>query len=388
MTLFGLGASYITKKVVVNAYDISQNTAQIGEMVEPKLREQEVKAAGNPTGVCGSPVNIYEDTENCSGGGTVDVDFSQNNGGRRSGTLVYSKDLSLKVSKITMPLGVLSGTDIPSTNIILTEDQYIIPAASSLFVDRHEDVSRPPGTEKVSVVEYDTWATKGEISFSELGEPSQEANVVVDEYVETNTEECATCSTNSDKSEKIGQLVRDRSLPPGHSDDITAKVPVLMCKNEDTISVDPDGIACVDEEFSILKQVTAVFSGSDWQQCNEIEYDSQGNIISDGRCIDIEDVQLDLSGIFQNTNSAYEKIVGKHMYPGNQYDCELSVSFPAWVEIDGKGIYKVSAKMNVPYECWRKSQEFDDTESETPPDIGIKSFIKYIETLDRDIVKF
>jgi hypothetical protein len=255
-------------------------------------------------------------------------------------------------------------------------------------VDKHEDVSRPPGTEKVSVVEYDTWATEGKISFSELDEPSQESDIVVDEYVETNTEECATCSTNSDKSEKIGELVRDRNLPPGHSADISAKVPVLMCKSEDSIDVDPDGTACIDEEFSILKQVTAIFSGSDWQKCNEIEYDDEGNIISDGRCIDIEKVQLDLSGIFQNTNSAYEKIVGKHMYPGNKYDCELSVSFPAWVEIDGKGIYKVSAKMNVPYECWRKSQEFDDTDSETPPDIGIKSFIKYIETLDRDTVKF
>jgi hypothetical protein len=287
-----------------------------------------------------------------------------------------------------MPLGILSGTDIPTTNIQLKEDQYILPAASSLFVNRHEDVARPPDTQKVSAVEYETWATKGEISFSESEEPSQESQVVVDEYTQSNTEECATCSTNSDKSEKIGKLVRDRNLPPGHSADISTEVPLLLCKDEDSISVDPDGIACIDEEFSILKQVTAIFSGSDWEQCNKVEYDEEGNLISDGRCIDIEDVQLDLSGIFENTNSAYERIVDNHMSPGSGYDCELSVSFPAWIEIDGKGIYKISAKMNVPYECWRKSQEFDDTESETPPDIGIKAFIKYIETLSRDLVKF
>jgi hypothetical protein len=45
--------------------------------------------------------------------------------------------------------------------------------------------------------------------------------------------------------------------------------------------------------------------------------------------------------------------------------------------------------MNVPYECWRMSQEFDDTEGdETPTDAGLKAFMKYIESLNRDSVKF
>jgi hypothetical protein len=161
-----------------------------------------------------------------------------------------------------------------------------------------------------------------------------------------------------------------------------------MCKDEDSISVTPQGVGCIDEGYSILKRVTAVFSGSDWEQCNKVEYDEEGNIISDGRCIDIEDVELDLSGIFENTNNAYKKIVDTQMYPNSGYNCELALSFPAWVEIDGRGIYKVSAKINVPYECWRKNQEFDDTASETPSDRGLKAFIEYIEDLNRDSINF
>jgi hypothetical protein len=161
-----------------------------------------------------------------------------------------------------------------------------------------------------------------------------------------------------------------------------------MCKDEDSISVDPTGFACLDEEYSILKRVTAIFSASAWEQCNEVEYDNEGNIISDGRCIDIEDVQLDLSGIFENTNTAYSRIIDNHKSPESEYDCELAISFPAWIEIDGKGIYKISAKMNVPYECWRKSQEFDDINSETPSGIGVKTFIEYIEGLNRESINF
>jgi hypothetical protein len=386
---FALFSIFLTKKVLIKEYSIDNNIAQYNENLQPLLREDEVKAAENSNQVCGSPVVVYEGTENCAGGGSVDVDFSENNGGRRSGTVVYSKDLSLKVSKITIPLGILSGSDIPNTNLRITTDEYMIPAASSLFVDKHEDVRRSPDTEKVKYTEYDTWATKSNVSFTELGESSQESQVVVDEYVPSSTQECASCSTNSDRSEKIGKLVNDRTTVPQYEKDIETKLPVLMCKDENSISVEADGVACIDEEFSVLKQITAIFSGSDWQQCNEIEYDDEGNIISDGRCIDIENVVLNLDGIFQNTNQAYENIVNRQISPYSEYNCEMSITFPAWIEIDGKGIYKVSAKMNVPYECWRMSQEFDDTEGdETPTDAGLKAFMKYIESLNRDSVKF
>jgi hypothetical protein len=388
LILFASLSVFISKKLFVKAYTLDSAVNQYNDTLQPRLREDEVKAVNNSDGVCGSPVVVYEGTQNCEGGGTVDVNFSENNGGRRNGTVVYSKDLSLKISKITIPLGVLSGTDIGSTNISIDNDNYILPAASSMFTDKHEDVVRAPTTAKVDSVEYETWATVGQVSFSELDEPSQESEVVVDEYVPSNTEECATCSTNPDKSEKIGEVVNNRTLPPGHSENIEANLPVLMCKDENSISVTPQGVGCIDEGYSILKRVTAVFSGSDWEQCNAIEYDEEGNIISDGRCIDIENVELDLSGIFQNTNTAYKKVVDAQMYPGSGYNCELSLSFPAWVEIDGKGIYEVSAKINVPYECWRKSQEFDDTDSETPSDRGLKAFIEYIEDLNRDSINF
>lgn len=387
LTTFALLSVFLSKKLLVKAYHFNTQIQQTNETLQPLLRKDEVKAVSN-NNICGSPVVIFEETQNCSGGGSVDVDFGERNGGKRSGTVVYSKDLSLKVSKITIPLGILSGTDIPDSNIKLSKDSYILPGASSMFVDRHEDVGRAPTSAKITAVEYDTWATKGQVSFSELDEPSQEAKIVVDEYVPSNTQDCATCSTNSDKSEKIAEVVNNRTLPPGHSKNIEAKLPVLMCKGEDSISVDPKGVGCIDEDFSILKQVTAIFSGSDWQQCNEIEYDDEGNMISDGRCIDIENVELDLSGIFQNTNATYKKIVDVQMYPNSGYNCEQSVTFPAWVEIDGKGIYKITAKMNVPYECFRKGQEFDDTESETPSSRVIEAFIRYIEELKRDSIKF
>jgi hypothetical protein len=390
LILFASLSVFISKKIFVRAYSVDSNVEQSNETLQPKLREDEIRAVSNSNGVCGTPVVLYEGTENCSGGGTVDIDFGERNGGQRSGTLVYSKDLSLKISKITIPLGILSGTDIPNTNIKLSKDSYILPGASSMFVDRHEDVGRAPGSDRVPVVEYDTWATKGQVSFSELGEPSQEAQIVVDEYVPSNTENCATCSTNSDKSEKIAEVVKNRMLPPGYNgNEIETEVSVLMCKGEDSISVNPTGVGCIDEDFSILKRVTAIFSGSDWQQCNEIEYDEEGNIISsDGRCIDIEDVELELNGIFAETNKTYKNIVDIQMPPNSGYNCEQSITFPAWIEIDGKGIYKVSAKMNVPYECWRKNQEFDDIDSETPSGRGVDSFIRYIEELNRESIKF
>lgn len=388
LILFASFSVFLTRRLFVRTYRLDSNIEQSRESIQPQLRITEVKAANNSDEVCGSPVVVYEGTQNCSGGGNVQVDFGERNGGRRNGTVVYSKDLSLKISKITMPLGVLSGTEIPNTNISITEDDYILPAASSLFVDGHEDVGRLPGSPKAEAVEYDTWATVGQVSFSELGEPSQESQVVVDEYVPSDTEECATCSTNSDKSEKIGELVKNRTLSPGHSRDVEATLPVLMCQDEESISISPTGVACIDEEYSILKRVTAIFSGSDWEQCNELEYDEEGNLISDGRCIDIENVVLDLSGIFENTSAAYKKIVDSQMHPDSGYNCELSLTFPAWVEIEGKGIYKISAKINVPYECWRKSQEFDDTNSETPSDRGLKAFIKFVEGLNRDFIKF
>lgn len=388
LIFFALASVFLSQKVIVNAYNIAFNTAQIDEILIPKVRE-ETKAVESSNTVCGTPVVVYEDTQNCSGGGSVDVDFSESNGGRKQGTVVYSKDLSLKISKITIPLNILSGSDIPSTNIEITKgNKYILPSASSMFVDAHENVGRIPGEEKVSVVEYETWATTGEVLFSEVEESSQKSQVVVDEYVLSNTKECAICSTNSDKSEKIGGLVNSRSLSPGHSNDIESKVPILMCKDEDSIEVDAKGVGCIDEEFSILKRVTAIFSGSDWEKCNEVEYDEEGNIISDGRCIDIENVVLDLSGIFENTNMAYEKIVDDHTAPGSEYTCEMAVTFPAWVEIDGKGIYKISAKINVPYECWRKNQEFDDTDSETPSSVKITEFVRYLEGLNMGAIKF
>lgn len=389
LVLFGFISISISKKIQIKEYNITSNTAQISETLEPKIREDEVKAVSNNNGICGSPVVIYDDNQNCLGGGSVDIDYSENNGGRKSGTMVYSKELSLKVSKVTIPLGVLSGSDIPTTNIKLTKDSYLLPSASSLFTDRHEDVRRAPFTSKVVAVEYDTWATKGKVSFSELDEPSQEANIVVDEYAPSNTERCATCSTNPDKSEKIAKVVNDRSLPPDQNGEVEAQLPVLMCKGEDSVTVNPTGVSCIDEEYSILKRVTAIFSGSDWEECNKVEYDDEGNIISDGRCIDIEDIVLDLSGIFENTNTAYKQIVDSQMHPGNNYNGELALTFPAYVEIDGRGIYKVSAKINVPYEYWRMSQEFDDIEeNETPTSAGIKAFIKYTEALNRGTVKF
>lgn len=385
---FSLFCVFVTRRVILREYVIFANTRQSFENLQPRRREEEVHSVTDMEGLCGTPVTIYEDIENCQGGGAVEVDFAERNGGTRSGNLVYSKDLSLKISKITIPIQILSGTDIPNTNITIKEDEYILPGASSLFVDRHEDVGRFPGRDRLEVVEYETWATVGELSFSELGEPSQRSELIVDEYVETKTPDCASCSTNSDRSEQIGELVNNRTLFPGHSISIESKVPVLMCKDEDSIYVDAKRVACIDEQFSFLKRVTAIFSSARWEQCNKVEYDEEGNLISDGRCIDMESVVLDLSGIFSNTNAGYKKIVDKQLYPASGYDCEMSLTFPAWVEVDGKGIYRISAKMNVPYECWRKSQEFDDTDKKTPSRRSIEALIEYIEILNRDVSKF
>jgi hypothetical protein len=74
---FALFSIFLTKKVLIKEYSIDNNIAQYNENLQPLLREDEVKAAENSNQVCGSPVVVYEGTENCAGGGSVDVDFSE-----------------------------------------------------------------------------------------------------------------------------------------------------------------------------------------------------------------------------------------------------------------------------------------------------------------------
>jgi hypothetical protein len=390
LTLFGVVSIYITRKPFLKEYLVNTNTQQSFENLQPQLREDDVKASTSSNGVCDTPVTIYEGIDNCEGGGEATVDFGRNNGGQTLGSTVYSKEnLSIKISKITMPVGFLSGSDIPNTNITITKDSYILPSASSMLVDRHEDVGRYPGKEKVPTVVNATWATDTSVIVED--DTRQNANTVVDTYVPSNTTACATCSTNSDKSEKIGKIVYERTLSPGHttSEENENQI-VLMCKNDTSVPIDAKGFTCIDEEYSILKKVSsAAIKVADWLQCSKVEYDDEGNLISDGKCYDTEDIVLDLSGIFENTTNAYKKAVDSNLYPGNDYNGERSIIFPAWIEIDGKGIYKISAKMNVSQlEYWRKTQEFDDVESETPSSASFQAYWKYIEGLNRNTVKF
>ena len=388
LSIFGILSVLVTKNIFVKEYNVEVNAQQSFENLTPQKKTASVKASTS-NNVCGEPVVVYTDGENCSGGGSTTMDVSSNAGGTNRGSVIYSDDLQLVISKITIPTNLLSGSDIPNTNLILRNDDYVLPAASSMLTEHHAEVGRAPGESVDTGVVYDTWASKGSTKFAELDENSNEVEVVVDEYVPSNTQACATCSTNPDRSNTIGETVLARQSIPGHTttEEDEGQI-ILMCKDENSIKVDANGLTCIDEEYSVLKKVTAMFSVDDWYECSRIEYDEEGNQITDGKCINTEDIVLDLSSIFGNTNEAYARGVANNTYPGSDYNGELSIIFPAWVEIKGEGIFKVSAKITVPYEYYRQMNAFDDTESETPSRNQYNAFIKYVEGLDRPITSF
>jgi hypothetical protein len=384
LLLFSVVSVYIVNRITVKQYSVISSIQQSYENLEPQLREENISNATN-NGVCGTPVTLYEGTDNCDGGGGINIDFSQRNGGRRSGVQV-TKDTKIKISKIVFPVEILSGTDIPNTNLTFKKSEISLPSSSAIVSNRLQTVGNYPGQSNVEGALYETWGTVAEVKSE--GEVTNKVTAVFNKYIQNNTRACAECSTNSDQSEKTAEVVNDRSSIPGHSTNQELETVILMCKDENSISVDAKEISCIDEEFSIVKRITAIFSSSDWEDCNKVEYDEDGNIISTGQCIDIENVVLDLSGIFEQSNEMYGRAVSSAMYPGRNYNEEVIHTFPAWIDVDGKGIFKVSAKMNVPYEAWRMYNSYDDIESETPSSNALKAYLKWIEGLNRDSVSF
>lgn len=384
LTLFGVLSVYGVRKLSLKEYTVNTQIEQSSENLQPQLRDETVKSATN-NGVCGTPVTLYDGTDNCDGGGSVSIDFSTNNGGRRSGVQV-TKDTSIKISKIVFPAQILSGTDIPNTNLTFKKNEISLPSSSAIMPTRLQTVGNYPGQAVVEGTVYETWGTTAEVEAE--GEVTNRVTAVFDKYVRSNTQACATCSTNSDQSEKTAEVVNDRSSLPGHSTNEGLDTLILMCKDENSISIDANELSCIDEEYSIIKRITAVFNTTDWEECNKVEYDEEGNLVSNGKCIDIENIVLDLSGIFEQSNETYSKAANTGIYPGRNYSSELTLTFPAWIDIDGRGIYKVSARINVPYEAWRMYNTYDDIESETPSSNALKSYLKWVEGLNRDSATF
>jgi hypothetical protein len=361
-----------------NSFKINQYNFVVlaNQELSPQRYQSPTSVGGASSNICGTPITIYEDTLSCPQSSVTEIDFGQRNGGGKSGQIVVSKNLQAKVYSISKPTTLLSGSDIPNTAPVLRKDSLMLPSADTFFSEKHFNYGKYPGQD-TPTHQAAPYASDYELKFGEADAISQKGNYIEDEYRVSNTQACASCKSDPTSSNMYAQTLRKRTEYPnqGYTNTPTAS---LACATPNSISVNSLRLACIDEKVSLLTRLTSFFTDTSWIECNKVEYDEEGRLISDGRCIDTKDITLELDGIFEETNTTYKKMVHTTKSPKEsvEYNGEIKYVFPAKIQVDGR-IYSINASINAPAEYYRNASAVSNIPGDTVSAQLYNAFIKF-----------
>jgi hypothetical protein len=239
----------------------------------------------------------------CNAQGGTPVDYKS---GHRSGTRV-SKNAKIELVEVSVPLELLSGSNVKDSNRKLTSTTPIYKAAGEQFDEKIANVQLPPGQniiEYTSPVQDSPFATPYSTAFGQKpDQKTEEGDIVVDQKLVNACEHCNNKSNvNPDKSNKIATFLMNKTHRyPGQLEKVDAQKAIEDCGQAQFIDWPSSSRkACNYWITQALVDIIQDIADYKWNECNRPDkYDANGNLIPRSEdCIYVEDIIVVMNSPF------------------------------------------------------------------------------------------
>lgn len=313
----------------------------------------------------------------CSRSGSVQKDYKS---GTRSGNTV-SKNSTVKLIEVVMPLELFSGSDVKDSNRKITSTTPIYKPAGEQIDEKVANVMLPPGTdiyEYKSPVKDRPFSTPYSTAFEQKADTnSEEGEVVVDKKIINKCEHCRNKSNvNPDKSNKISEFMKDSLYRvPAEKSQVKASDAIESCSNQDKFVewTNTNRKACALSTVTVAIELIKSISDSIWSECKgEVKYDQNGDPIPPSEdCIYPEDIIIKMTSAFGSDKDCPDGIcTNAYMNTRNKvamapvdssgYSDKVYYTTACKVIIEGK-VYTVKCAWDMSHLYKeRKFSEYDD----------------------------
>lgn len=292
--------------VVESTSDILNNSdTSTPEKIPEGTEKPSVLAAGSNSNQCSQAVTKIDSLSVCSRSGSDEVDYKK---GSRSGERV-SVTSTVILTKVTMPLELLSGSDVKDSNRKLTSRTPIYKPAGEQIDDRTANALLIPGSniqEEEEFVVDRPFSTKYSLAFGQKPDvSSEEGEIVVDKKLVNKCEHCNNKSNvNPDKSNRISEfMLNSLYKTPGESTE-SKKEPgeIEQCpaNEENFIEWPSSRDACSFHLFRSPVTIAKSILEGIWSECNgPVKLDEDGNPLPRSEtCVYAEDIVVIMSSPF------------------------------------------------------------------------------------------
>ncbi len=311
---------------VVNQFkDTSKYVKPVGRAMEVKIVENSTALVNNSdttipqkvsednqgivlsteaTNSCAQAIVKIQSYSVCSRSGTADQDYKT---GNRSGNTV-SKNSTVKLIEVTIPLELFSGSEVKDSNRKITSSTPVYKPAGEQIDEKVANVMLPPGSninEYKSSVKDRPFSTPYSTAFEQKAETnSEEGEVIVDKKIINKCEHCRNKSNvNPDKSNKISEFMKDILYrPPAEKSQLKASDAVESCSAQDKFVewTNTNRKACALSTVTVAIELVKSIPDSIWNECKGgVKYDQNGNPIPPSEdCIFPEDIIIKMTSAF------------------------------------------------------------------------------------------
>jgi len=358
--------------------------------------KQVLAASDSSSNSCKEALVNYQTQAVCEQTGKKDMNYEN---GDRGGDGYVRRDSSIVLSKVTIPLVLMSGSETvkDSNRRITKETPNIYKPAGEQFDEDIANVMLPP-TKQISTER--PWIVKKAFSsFYQLffkqkaDQPSSEGKLVVHNYLQNKCESVGNDSNvTPDKSNKISEFLIDTTRAPNEKATADTSKMVQACSGADKfIDIDKtEYTACqLNVVEKLLIKIKQQFSGGEWDACHETVDENGNTVPPEGDCMRIEDIVIKISSAFGSdeecldgvcTNAYMLKRENLMLSPSDASKNKGKTYFttPCMAIVEGAGEVEVKCAWDLSYLLReRKINEYDDIGSESTP--SEDAYIKFLQ---------
>ena len=220
--------------------------------------------------------------------------------------LKVSVKANIVLTKVTVPLELLSGVEVADSNRLITSKTPTLKAAGEQIDEMSANVLLPPGKQ---IDSYKGWEADKpfqfdfKTAFANLDEDdfSQESQIRVDRKLSNECEDCNNASNvNPDKSNKMSEFMLDSIYRyPGEKATVEQEELIEKCGDKDQFYTwegnwDACTLGVVAKNFERIKNLLSEDALSNWLECNPVNPLSWNK----EECIAIEDVVIIMASPF------------------------------------------------------------------------------------------
>lgn len=291
-------------KIVENSTALVNNS---DTTIPQKVSEdnQGIVLSTEATNSCAQAIIKIQSYSVCSRSGTAEEDYKT---GNRSGNTV-SKNSTVKLIEVTIPLELFAGSDVKDSNRKLTDTTPINLSAGNMFDDKIANGQLPPG---VQISEYKPSVKNRPFSMPYSTAFEQKANINSEEGEVVQDKKlggykCEHCKNESNvtphRTNQLSTFMVDILYrTPGEKNQVKAEDAIESCSDKDDFIEwnNNNRKSCALSTVTVAVELIKSIPESIWSECKGgVKYDQNGNPIPPSEdCIFPEDIIIKMTSGF------------------------------------------------------------------------------------------